>query len=124
MVTATARAFAAWANCRRKLEQALVHGPCKSRHLHIFLGKRGASPELTTMTKLKRAYTTLFWCGEGATAENKKSPISRGLDLSPASWTALKLKNNGLTEWCFEEADAVPAGPWSEIVTISGVDWK
>jgi hypothetical protein len=29
-----------------------------------------------------------------------------------------------LTEWCFEESDAVPAGPWSEIVTISGVDWK
>jgi len=37
---------------------------------------------------------------------------------------ALKLKNNGLAEWCFVEADAVPAGPWSEIVTISGVDWK
>jgi len=47
-----------------------------------------------------------------------------GLDLSPACWIALELNDNDFTEWCFVEADAVPAGPWSEIVTTSGVDWK
>jgi hypothetical protein len=46
------------------------------------------------------------------------------LDLSPACWTALELKDNALTEWRFVEADAVPIGPWREIVTASGVDWK
>jgi hypothetical protein len=46
------------------------------------------------------------------------------LDLSPACWMALELKDNALTEWRFVEVDAVPIGPWREIVTTSGVDWK
>jgi hypothetical protein len=47
-----------------------------------------------------------------------------GLDLSPACWMALELKDNDVTEWRFVKADAVSAGPWTEIVSTSGVDWK
>ena len=47
-----------------------------------------------------------------------------GLDLSPACWLALELRDNAWTEWRFVDAKDVPTGPWLEIVTTAGVDWK
>jgi len=43
-----------------------------------------------------------------------------GLDVSPAVWRYLGMYNNGRTSWRFVDAADVRAGPWTEIVTISG----
>ena len=43
-----------------------------------------------------------------------------GLDVSPAVWHYLGMKDNGITAWRFLNATDVPPGPWTEIVTTSG----
>jgi hypothetical protein len=43
-----------------------------------------------------------------------------GLDVSPAVWHYLGMNDNGLAAWRFVDAVNVPAGPWTEIITISG----
>lgn len=43
-----------------------------------------------------------------------------GLDVSPAVWHYLGMKDNGKTAWRFVDARDVPDGPWREIVTTSG----
>jgi hypothetical protein len=43
-----------------------------------------------------------------------------GLDVSPAVWHYLGMRNNGPAGWRFVEAAAVPAGPWTEIIISSG----
>jgi hypothetical protein len=43
-----------------------------------------------------------------------------GLDVSPAVWHALGMRENKPTAWRFVDASVVPEGPWTEIVTISG----
>jgi hypothetical protein len=47
-----------------------------------------------------------------------------GLDLSPAMAAYLRLGGRGKTSWRFVRADQVPDGPWKEIVTTSGIDWR
>lgn len=47
-----------------------------------------------------------------------------GLDISPALWTCLGMKDNTLTEWRFVESKDVPPGPWKNTVTTSGLNWK
>lgn len=42
-----------------------------------------------------------------------------GLDVSPAVWHALGMRENTPTAWRFVDASAVPDGPWTEIVTVS-----
>jgi hypothetical protein len=42
-----------------------------------------------------------------------------GLDVSPAVWHFLGMKDNTLTSWRFVDAVDVPAGPWTEIITTS-----
>jgi len=56
---------------------------------------------------------------------NSKNPANTfdakaGLDVSPAVWHYLSMKDNGFTAWRFSEAADVPSGPWTEIVTTSG----
>lgn len=46
-----------------------------------------------------------------------------GIDLSPAAATYLGLEGRGQVSWRFVEAEAVPAGPWTEIITTSGPRW-
>jgi hypothetical protein len=43
-----------------------------------------------------------------------------GLDLSPATAAALGVDGLGQVSWRFVEADDVPPGPWTEIVTRRG----
>jgi hypothetical protein len=43
-----------------------------------------------------------------------------GLDISPAIRHYLGISHNALTEWRFAAEQDVPAGPWTEIVTMSG----
>ena len=43
-----------------------------------------------------------------------------GLDLSPATAAALGIDGRGQVSWRFVEADDVPPGPWTEIVTRRG----
>jgi len=43
-----------------------------------------------------------------------------GLDVSPAVWHYFGMRDNDLAAWRFVDAAAVPAGPWTEIVTILG----
>jgi hypothetical protein len=43
-----------------------------------------------------------------------------GLDLSPATAAALGVDGRGQVSWRFVEADDVPDGPWTEIVTRRG----
>lgn len=43
-----------------------------------------------------------------------------GLDVSPAVRDYLDLSGNDATRWRFVKAEAVPPGPWKEIVTASG----
>jgi hypothetical protein len=42
-----------------------------------------------------------------------------GLDVSPAVWQHLEMKDNGVTAWRFVNATDVPPGPWTEIITTS-----
>jgi hypothetical protein len=43
-----------------------------------------------------------------------------GLDVSPAVWHYLGMHDNGPAGWRFIDAAAVPAGPWTEIITTLG----
>ena len=43
-----------------------------------------------------------------------------GLDVSPAVWHALGMKENAPTAWRFVDDAEMPEGPWTEIVTVSG----
>jgi hypothetical protein len=43
-----------------------------------------------------------------------------GLDVSPAVWHYFGMNDNHATAWRFVEADDVPSGPWTDIVTTSG----
>jgi len=43
-----------------------------------------------------------------------------GLDVSPAVWHYLGMTENQVASWRFVDARDVPAGPWTEIVTMSG----
>ena len=45
-----------------------------------------------------------------------------GLDVSPAVWHALGMTENALTAWRFVDEFEVPEGPWTEIVTVSGIN--
>jgi len=49
-------------------------------------------------------------------------PIDRraGIDLSPAAARYLRVPGEARVSWQFVDADQVPAGPWTEIVTPSG----
>jgi hypothetical protein len=56
----------------------------------------------------------------GATQPKNRFDEKSGLDVSPAVWHYLGMKESGLTSWRFVDAAAVPTGPWTEIVTMSG----
>ncbi|MGA7373588.1 MAG: hypothetical protein WBW37_13435 [Methyloceanibacter sp.] len=43
-----------------------------------------------------------------------------GLDVSPAVWHYLGMQDNCHAGWRFVDAGAVPAGPWTDIVTTLG----
>jgi len=49
--------------------------------------------------------------------------VSAGLDISPAVWDCLSLKDNSVAEWIFVEEKDVPAGPWKSIITRSGISF-
>lgn len=46
-----------------------------------------------------------------------------GLDLSPAAFSCLGLKDNAETYWAFVDEKDVPPGPWRDTVTVSAVAW-
>ncbi len=46
-----------------------------------------------------------------------------GLDVSPALWDCLGLSTNAPTRWRFVGDTEVPAGPWSQIKTVSDINW-
>lgn len=52
--------------------------------------------------------------------DEKPKESRAGLDLSPATAAALGIDGRGQVSWRFVEADDVPAGPWTEIVTRRG----
>ncbi len=47
-----------------------------------------------------------------------------GLDVSPAVRDYLGLQGIDTTSWAFVSAGSVPAGPWKNTVTTSGVYWE
>jgi hypothetical protein len=62
-----------------------------------------------------------FVFGDAALPRNALNDRA-GLDVSPAVWHYLGMKENGLAAWRFVDPSEVPAGPWSEIVTASADD--
>jgi hypothetical protein len=59
----------------------------------------------------------------GKTAPKNTFGEKAGLDLSPAMFTCLGLKDNAATYWAFVDEKAVPPGPWRDTETVSGVAW-
>jgi hypothetical protein len=67
-------------------------------------------------------------CGEddfdfvfGSASEPRNTfDAKAGLDVSPAVWHHLGMRDNDLSAWRFVEAADVPWGPWTEIVTTLG----
>lgn len=58
------------------------------------------------------------------TAKPKNTWDSKaGLDVSPAARDYLGLQDVDKTSWTFVSAASVPAGPWKQIITTSGVYW-
>jgi len=47
-----------------------------------------------------------------------------GLDVSPAVKDYLGLDDEDVTSWQFINQNDVPAGPWSKVITTSGIYWK
>lgn len=47
-----------------------------------------------------------------------------GLDVSPAVKNYLGLDDEDRTDWQFIDAKDVPSGPWSQVVTTSGLHWN
>jgi hypothetical protein len=111
-------------------------GNLKNRAREIPWFSDGASPLLKNRwieVVLKGRSCFAQWqdvgpCGEddfgyvfGNTAKPLNSFDARaGLDVSPAVWHYLGMDDNRATSWRFVDADDVPSGPWTEIVTISG----
>lgn len=60
----------------------------------------------------------------GSATPKSKTNKHAGLDLSPAANRCLGLGDIDTVDWRFVDADAVPDGPWKEIVTTSQVYWK
>jgi hypothetical protein len=46
-----------------------------------------------------------------------------GLDVSPALFMCLGLRDNGVTVWRFIDEKNVPDGPWKIVVTKSRINW-
>jgi hypothetical protein len=60
----------------------------------------------------------------GTARPRNENARGAGLDVSPAVRDYLRLGGGGYTDWQFVEADAVPSGPWLDIVTTSNPFWK
>jgi len=60
----------------------------------------------------------------GTAGPNSKENDHAGLDVSPAVRDYLGLDDVDKTDWQFISAGDVPAGPWSQVITSSGVFWK
>ena len=54
--------------------------------------------------------------------KNKKNG-GAGLDISPACFDYLGMKDNDYTDWQFVDFANVPDGPWLEYITISNPRW-
>lgn len=50
--------------------------------------------------------------------------VRAGLDVSPALWDCLGLTTNATTSWRFVDAVDVPEGPWTKVITTSGLNWN
>lgn len=47
-----------------------------------------------------------------------------GLDVSPALFECLGLRDNAVTGWRFVDEEEVPEGPWKRVITTSPLDWS
>lgn len=63
-----------------------------------------------------------FVFGDAQTPQNTFGAHA-GIDLSPAMWHCLGMTTNEPVIWQFVTPEAVPTGPWKEIVTTSNVQW-
>jgi hypothetical protein len=59
----------------------------------------------------------------GTAAPANRVDVRAGIDLSPAVRDALGVGDVSKVTWRFVERGAVPAGPWTAVVTTSGIDW-
>ena len=59
----------------------------------------------------------------GGADPRNRSNGGAGLDVSPAVRDYLGMENSGYTDWQFVEAEAVPPGPWLDIVSTSDPCW-
>jgi hypothetical protein len=90
----------------------------KNRWVEIRLGERSCFAQ----------WQDVGPCGEddfafvfgGATNPLNTFGAEAGLDVSPAVWRYLSMRDNDFTAWRFIHAAEVPPGPWTEIVTTSG----
>ena len=57
--------------------------------------------------------------GKNPKPRNRRD-VKAGLDVSPAVWQCLQMRDNAVTAWRFVGAKSVPQGPWKKIVTRSG----
>lgn len=52
-------------------------------------------------------------------------PINEvGIDLSPATAAYLGINGSGIVSWQFVDPTTIPEGPWADIVTQSGPDYR
>ncbi len=47
-----------------------------------------------------------------------------GIDLSPATAAYLNIDGKGIVSWQFVDPTTIPEGPWAEIITTSGPDYR
>lgn len=60
----------------------------------------------------------------GTAGPKSKTNDHAGLDVSPAIKNYLGLDDVDKTDWQFIDAKDIPAGPWSKVITSSGVFWN
>lgn len=60
--------------------------------------------------------------GNSAVQANSRLEAA-GIDLSPAMYHALGMKDNATISWRFVDDKDVPNGPWKDIVTTTDVKW-
>ena len=60
----------------------------------------------------------------GTSKPRSKANCNSGLDVSPAVRDYLGLSDIDRVSWQFVDASAVPAGPWTKIITTSQIYWR
>lgn len=94
---------------------------CKNAWIKITKGGKAAYAQWQDVGPMETDDTAYVF-GSARPANTNLSKA--GLDVSPAVRDYLGLRDVDSTSWQFVTPGAVPAGPWKQIVTSSGLYWR